>query len=128
VNTSYLSVRGDWRQLPVVYPGTARLPVSPYYRPTAVTSAVRRGNQVTIDWIDIPLRAGDEEDEFMQHYVIEVWHCVSGQLLFEPLATNDSAIQVTDEPGCRTASHGRVFLQEKHGLAGPAEIPWPPYQ
>ena len=23
---------------------------------------------------------------------------------------------------------GRIFVQEKHGFAGPTEIPWPPYE
>jgi uncharacterized protein YraI len=128
VNTSYLSVQGDLRQLPVVYPGTARLPVSPYYPATSVVSVVRHGSSVTVEWRDIPLRAGDEEDQFMQHYIIETWRCQAGRLLFEPLATNYSYITFIDEPGCAQASHGRVFVQEKHGFAGPTNVPWPSYQ
>ena len=128
VNTNFLEIQGDWRALPVVYPGIAKLPISPYYPPTAILSAVRRGSQVTVEWLDIPLRAGDEEDERMQHYIAEAWHCVNGSLLFEPLATNELSVTFTDEPGCGAASHGRIFVQEKHGFAGPAEIPWPPFQ
>jgi hypothetical protein len=70
------------------------------------------------------LRAGDEEDEFMQLYVLEVWHCQAGQLLFEPLATNDTMLTVVDEPGCAGPSRARLFFQEKHGFAGPSEVPW----
>jgi hypothetical protein len=104
------------------------LPKSPYYRPTAVTKVTRSGNQVTIMWLDIPLHAGDEESPTMQHYIIEVWHCVGGEIVFDPLAANDTSITFTDEPDCSEPSHGRIFVQEKHGFAGPAEIPWPAYE
>ena len=126
LNASYIEIQGNWQDLPIVYPGIAKLPVSPYYQSTAVLSAVRNGNEVSVSWLDIPLRPGDEEDESMLHYIIEAWHCVGGQLIFEPLATNDVTITIVDEPGCSQPSHGRIFVQEKHGFAGPAEIPWPP--
>jgi hypothetical protein len=91
-----------------------------------VLRATRQQNTVTIEWADIPLRAGDEEDERMQHYVVEVWRCENGRILFEPLATNELTVTFIDQPGCTSASHGRIFVQEKHGFAGPADIPWPP--
>jgi hypothetical protein len=125
VNTTYLRIEGDWRVLPVVYPGITRLPISPYYSRLSILSAVRRGNTVAIEWQGTRLRPGDEEDQFMQKYVIETWRCQRGRLLFEPLATNDEYITFTDEPGCSAQSHGRLFFQEKHGYAGPSEIPWP---
>ncbi len=125
VNAKFLDINGDQEQLPIVYPGIARLPVSPYYPPTTVLGATRTGNRVTVHWADVPLRAGDEEDESMLHYIIEVWRCEAGQIIFEPLATNELSITFVDEPGCAAPSHGRVFVQEKHGYAGPAEIPWP---
>jgi len=124
VNTSYLRVEGDWRDLPIVYPGIARLPTSPYYPPTSIISVVRLGNSVTVEWAPVRLRAGDEEDEYMQHYILEVWHCTNGALIFEPLATNDTFLTLTDEPGCSSPSHGRLFVQEKHGFSGPTEVPW----
>jgi hypothetical protein len=61
----------------------------------------------------------------MLHYIVETWRCENGRLLFDPLATNDTSISFMDQPGCDKPSHGRVFVQEKHGFAGPAEIPWP---
>jgi uncharacterized protein YraI len=128
VNTHFLEIQGDWTGLPIVYPGQAKLPVSPYYPPTDWAGATRNKTIVEVSWNDVPLRAGDEEDEFMQHYIVEVWRCEGGRLLFEPLATNDLAVTFVDEPGCNQPSHGRVFVQEKHGFAGPTEIPWPPYQ
>ncbi len=126
VNTKYLTVQGDWRQLPIVYPGIARLPVSPYYPPSAITRVSRSGNVVAVRWLEIPLRAGDEEDESMLHYIVEAWHCRGGSLIFEPLATNDTVMNIVDEPGCSQPSHARLFVQEKHGFSGPTEIPWPP--
>ncbi|MBI3174232.1 MAG: hypothetical protein HYZ25_10955 [Chloroflexi bacterium] len=125
VKAEFLSIEGDDQALPVVYPGIAKLPKSPYYPPTTVLSAVRTGNSVTVEWSDVPLRAGDEEDESMLHYIVEVWHCEGGQYLFSPLATNDLTITFVDEPGCSQPSFGRIFVQEKHGFAGPTEIPWP---
>lgn len=125
VNIRYLNISGDWQQLPIVYPGIARLPISPYYPPSAITRVTRDRNVVTVQWLEIPLRAGDEEDDSMQHYIVEAWHCQAGSLLFEPLATNETVMKIVDEPGCLQPSHARLFVQEKHGFSGPTEIPWP---
>jgi hypothetical protein len=127
VKASQMDVNGDIDGLEIDYPDPAILPQSPYYPPTVVTKILRDGMQVKVIWLDIPLHPGDEESPTMQHYIIEVWHCVGGQFVFDPLATNDTSIAFTDEPGCSQPSHGRIFVQEKHGFAGPAEIPWLPY-
>ena len=123
-----MDVQGDVMSVEPVYPGKASLPVTPYYPPTSVLSATREGNTVNVSWLDIPLKAGDEEDERMNHYIIEVWRCEAGQIQFEPLATNSLIISFVDEPGCSEPSHGRVIVQDKHGFTAPAEIPWPPYE
>src|ERR1700690_416616 len=127
VKASQMNVKGDINSLQIYYPVLAPLPQSPYYPPTAATKVTRDGTQVKVIWLDIPLHPGDAERPTMQHYIIETWHCVGGQIVFDPLATNDTSITFTDEPGCTQPSHGRIFVQEKHGFAGPAEIPWPPY-
>jgi hypothetical protein len=127
VNKKFIEIQGDPMSLPIVYPGTAKLPISPYYPPTDWVGATRKGDMVEVSWNDVPLRAGDEEDASMLHYIIEVWRCEGGQMIFDPLATNDLSITFMDEPGCSQPSHGRVFVQEKHGFAGPTDIPWPPY-
>jgi len=125
----FMDVQGDIMSVEPLYPEKAKLPVSPYYPPTTIRSATRSGDMVTVKWQDIPLRAGDEEDERMNHYIIEVWRCEAGQVVFEPLATNDLEISFLDEPGCSEPSRGRIFVQEKHGFAGPTDIvPWPPYE
>jgi len=128
VNTNYLNIEGDPGQLPVMYPDGYRLPVSPYYSPPQVDGARREANNpnmVTAYWQPMTLRAGDEEDESMFIYIIEVWRCEGGEIIFDPLASNYPEVSFIDEPGCDEPSHGRVFFQEKHGYAGPSEIPWP---
>jgi len=128
VNTKYIEIKGDPQTLKIMYPDGYKLPVSPYYSATRVNSAVRDPNdksEVTVKWEDIELRAGDEEDENMFIYIIEVWRCEGGKMIFDPLASNDPEVTFVDEAGCSVPSHGRVFFQEKHGYAGPAEIPWP---
>ncbi len=129
VHADFLEVPGDIKRLPVVYPETARLPITPYYPPSAVYSAQRdpQTNQITVSWKEVPVNIGDYEDESMQTYIVEVWRCQDGELVFDPLATRFPFIRFVDEPGCREPSHGRVWVQEKHGYAGPADIPWPPH-
>jgi len=125
VNINFLNIDGDFKALPIVYPDPAGLPITPYYPPTTVLSATRDGNTVTVTWLAVPISPGDYEKENMFNYIVEVWRCKGGQLIFDPLPTNWSTISFVDEPGCAQPSHGRVFVQEKHGFAGPAEIPWP---
>jgi len=125
VNTKFIEITGDPKTLPIVYPDIAKLPRTPYYPPTTVLSATRDGNEVTVSWLEVPISPGDYEDESMQTYIIEVWRCEAGRMIFDPLATNETSIVFVDETDCSQPSHGRVFVQEKHGFAGPAEIPWP---
>lgn len=128
VNQKFISVEGDPQTLRVTYPGEYELPESPYYAAPIVLSAVRDPNNasmVTVSWSDVELRAGDEEDADMFIYIIEVWRCEGGRVVFEGLASNYPEVTFVDEVGCAEPSHGRVFFQEKHGFAGPAEIPWP---
>lgn len=128
VNVKFIEIKGDSQTLQVKYPDGYKLPVSPYYSATTVLSAVRdpnNKNKVTVKWTDITLRAGDEEDENMFIYIVEVWRCEGGKMIFDPLASNYPEVMFVDEAGCSVPSHGRVFFQEKHGFAGPAEIPWP---
>ena len=127
VSATYLEIEGDPLALPIVYPGNAKLPITPYYPPSEVLNATRNTitNEVTVSWIEVPVSPGDFEDDSMQTYIIEVWRCEGGQLIFDPLATRFPSIKFVDEPGCSEPSHGQVWVQEKHGYAGPAEIPWP---
>jgi hypothetical protein len=127
VPSGFLEIAGDPKSLPIVYPGL-KLPVSPYYPGPGWAKATRSGNSVEITWEAVPISPGKFENEFMQQYLVEVWRCEGGEIIFETLGTNYPAIKVeNDEPGCTVPSHGRVFLQEKHGYGGPVEVPWPPH-
>jgi hypothetical protein len=126
VNAKFLEIAGDWKSLPVVYPGIAKLPITPYYRSPTWANATRKGTSVEVNWEAVPISAGKYEDENMHQYIVEVWRCEQGQIVFETLGTNLPYITVpNDEAGCSQPSHGSVWLQEKHGFAGPVEIPWP---
>ncbi len=128
VNANYLDIDGDPRSLPIVYPDMAKLPVSPYYPGPSWVNATRRGNIVELTWEAVPISPGKYEDEFMHQYIVEVWRCEGGQILFETLGTNFPYIAIAnDEPGCTEPSHGNVYVQEKHGYGGPIEITWPPH-
>jgi hypothetical protein len=126
VNAKFLKIQGDPRSLPIVYPGTAKLPVSPYYPGPSWAKATRKGNKVEVTWEAVPISPGKYEDENMHQYILEVWRCEDGQIIFETLGTNFPFITIeNDEAGCSVLSHGKVFVQEKHGYGGPVEIPWP---
>lgn len=126
VNAKFLEIQGDSKALLIVYPGL-KLPVSPYYPGPSWASAERKEDgKIVITWEPVPISPGKYEDEFMHQYIIEVWRCEAGQIIFETLGTNFPFITVEiDEAGCAIPSHGRVFVQEKHGYGGPVEIPWP---
>ena len=129
VKAQFLDVAGDIKSLPVVYPEIAKLPITPYYPSSGVLSAKRNKdtNEVAVSWVHVPISPGDFEDDTMQTYIVEIWRCVGGELIFDPLATSLAFITFVDEPGCSEPSHGSIYVQEKHGYAGPAEIPWPEY-
>jgi hypothetical protein len=127
LNAKFIEAEGDLLTLNVTYPNEYKLPTSPYYAAPIVLSAKRSGNSVSVEWSDISLRAGDEEDENMFIYIIEIWRCEDGKMIFDPLASNYPEMTFIDEAGCDSPSHGRVFFQEKHGFAGPADIPFPPW-
>jgi hypothetical protein len=126
VKADFLEIAGDPKSLPIVYPGIAKLPVSPYYPGPSWANATRKDNRVEITWEPVPISPGKYADEFMHQYIVEVWRCEGGQIRFETLGTNSPFIVVdNDETGCSEPSHGFVYVQEKHGYGGPIEIPWP---
>jgi uncharacterized protein YraI len=128
VNAKFLDIAGDRLSLPVVYPGIAKLPISPYYPAPAWAKAIRKGDSVQVTWEAVPISPGKYEDANMHQYIVEVWRCENGQIVFETLGTNFPFITIEDDQaGCSVPSHGNVWVQEKHGFAGPTEIPWPPH-
>ena len=127
-NSQFVEVKdGDLKTLHSVYPDPDgyKIPVSPYYGPTAVLSATREENTVTVTWMEVIVSPGKYEDENMFPYIVEVWRCEDGGIIFDTLGSRVPFISFEDQAGCSSSSHGRVYVQEKHGYAGPAEIPWP---
>lgn len=128
VNSEFIALKeagSDLRALPSMYPDGFKIPVSPYYGPTTVLSAKRDGDNVTVTWKEIIVSPGKYEDANMFPYIVEVWHCMGGQFIFETIGSRVPFLTFPDEAGCSEPSHGRVYIQEKHGFAGPADIPWP---
>lgn len=125
VNSEFVETQGDLITLKPMYPDGYKIPVSPYYGPTTVLTAVREGNTVTVTWKEIIVSPGKYEDENMFPYIVEVWRCENGEIIFDTLGSRVPFISFEDQTGCAEPSHGRVYIQEKHGYAGPADIPWP---
>lgn len=127
VDSTLLTIHdgADPATLSIVYPGEFRLPVSPYYGPTKVLTAERSGYEITVKWVEVIVSPGKYENEYMFPYLVEIWFCKDGEIVFETLGARVPEITFTDEAGCAEPSHGRVLIQEKHGYAAPAEIPWP---
>jgi hypothetical protein len=126
VREDYLDIQGDLKDLQPVPADEVKLPMAPYYGPLTGVSARRDGNDVTVFWHPLILRAGDDSGQ--SPYVLEAWVCQEGQMVFKPVGTYQTAVKVTDEPGCDQPSRGRVTAAEKHGYTRLVEVPWPPFE
>ncbi len=124
VNAKLMNIKGALMSVAPVKPVDVALPQSPYYSPLTFVTAARNGNEVTISWNGIALRAGDDSEQFP--YLIEAWVCQNGQVHFAPLGSYRTTAKIPDEPGCDEPSHGRLYAVEKHGYTKWIEIPWPP--
>ena len=121
VKASLLDIHGEVMS---VAPAELPLPMSPYYGPLTGIFAERNGNDVTISWNPMELRAGD--DSLQYPYLVEAWLCHNGQLTFSPIGSWETVVTVQDEPGCSNPSHARVYGVEKHGYTLWMNVPWPP--
>ncbi|MCL4528346.1 MAG: ATP-binding protein [Chloroflexi bacterium] len=127
VTSKVMKVSGDIASLEPVYPDKAPLPQSPDYPAPTGVIALRDGNRVTVSWdFTTPVPLGMRESANSPYWLVELWTCQNGQIVFTPMGTFDSTAIVTDEPGCSQPSHGRVFLSDVDGYDGPTEINWPP--
>lgn len=124
VRVDYLKIRGNWLDLQPVPADQVVLPISPYYGPLTGVSATRSGDQVTVSWNPLSLRAGD--DSLQAPYVVEAWVCQAGEYIFIPLGAYSPTLTLTDQPGCDQPSRARALAAEKHGYTPPVEVPWPP--
>jgi len=125
LNASLMSVRGDVMSVAPVDPGII-MPWSPYYGPVTGVTAARAGDEVTIRWYGIVLRAGDDSEQIP--YLVEAWVCQDGQIVFTPVGSYRTTVTLTDEPGCAEPSRGRVYAAEKHGYTPWMAIPWPAHE
>ncbi|MBN1265978.1 MAG: hypothetical protein JXA25_10825 [Anaerolineales bacterium] len=126
MNLEWMDVKGDINTVEPIDPEDILLPASPYYSALTNVSAVRDGNQVTISWNPLFLRAGD--DSLQEPYLVETWVCQGGELTFVPIGAYITLANVIDEPGCEEPSHGRVYGVEKHGYTRYVVVPWPVFE
>ena len=123
VRIDYLDIKGDPADLEPVSAWDVKLPYSPYYAPPSGVSARRDGDQVTVFWHPLILRAGDDFEQVP--YIVEAWVCQDGQMVFVPASTYQTAAEIVDEPGCSGTSHATFIAAEKHGYTRRVEVPWP---
>jgi len=123
VNTDYMDIMGGMDDLKVVQPEEVRLPLSPYYAPPVGIKAERSGDEVTLTWIPLNLKAGDASEQ--NPYIVEAWTCRDGRLGFEPVGAYNNRLVIRDEAGCEQPSRARLLAAEKHGYTRPVEIEWP---
>lgn len=120
VKANLMDVKGDVMSVAPTY---IPLPQSPYYGPLRSVAAQRNGDEVTVWWRAVALRAGDETAS--PPYLVEAWVCRSGKLIFIPIGVYQNTVIIQDEAGCSEPSHAQVLLAEKHGYTRPVEVPWP---
>jgi len=123
MNLEFMDVQGDINSVKPVDPLTIKMPWSPYYPGLAFAKAERSGNEVTITWSPLKLRAGDDSEQ--ESFLLESWVCRSGKLTFVPIGAYQNQAKVIDEPGCIQMSHGRVYGVEKHGYTKYLMFDWP---
>ncbi|MEA4907865.1 MAG: hypothetical protein GYA17_08885 [Chloroflexi bacterium] len=124
VNPQWMEIQGDLNSVRPMNAEDVQLPWTPYYsQPPTGVSAQRQGNEVTVSWNPVTLKAGDDSEQVP--YVIEAWVCQDGNFVFTPLGAWQTQATIVDEPGCQEPSHARLLASEKHGYLPGAEIPWP---
>ena len=86
-------------------------------------TASRQANQVTVTWSMVDMTLDDDRG-----YMLDVWVCQNGELLWWPTATSDkyqTSYTFTDQAGCVGTSGGKLAAVEKHGYTTWVTIPWP---
>ena len=124
MNLEWMDVQGDINSVQPIDPLEITMPWSPYYAGPTWVTATRSGNEVTISWSPLVLRAGDDPGQEL--YLAETWVCRAGKLTFVPIGAYQPMVTVVDEPGCSQPSFGRVYNVEKHGYTKYLAVPWPP--
>ncbi|HUH97780.1 MAG TPA: hypothetical protein VLZ89_10505, partial [Anaerolineales bacterium] len=107
--------------LPVADPFVA-LPISNFYGPPVVTSAVSNGTQATLEWQPIKVRIDLVPGYLVPIYIVAVNTCNGGKKVFLVFGTNDTTLTVPVDNGCGQST-GQVILQFKEGYVRGALIP-----
>jgi hypothetical protein len=123
LNRDFMDIDGDINTVKPVDPRDIKLPWSPYYPALAFARAKRVGNEVTVAWSPLKLKAGDSSEQ--EPYLLEAWVCRGGKITFVPVGAYENQVKVMDEPGCGGQSHARVYGVEKHGYTKYLEFDWP---
>lgn len=123
MNLEFMDVQGDIHQVQPVDPMEVKLPWSPYYAGLSFAKAERNGNEVTVSWSPLVLKAGDSSEQ--EAYLLEAWVCRDGRQTFVPVGAYENTVRVIDEPGCNEPSFGRVYGVEKHGYTKYLSFDWP---
>lgn len=123
MNLEFMDVQGDINQVQPVDPLKIKLPRSPFYPGLGFAKATRTGDEVTIFWDALVLRAGDDSEQ--EPYLLEAWVCRNGRITFVPVGAYELTATVVDEPGCNEESWGRIYAVEKHGYTNYLKFDWP---
>jgi len=73
MNLEWMDVQGDINLVQPVDPLTVKRPWSPFYAGLSWVTATRSGNEVTVSWAPLVLRAGDDSEQ--EAYLLETWVC-----------------------------------------------------
>lgn len=119
VSVKVLDFDGDVHNVPQI---RTLLPYTEFYWPPRNVRASRLPTgEVIVNWDLVPMSLDDNRG-----YLIEAWVCRDGQIQFTPLHFWEPPAIIVDEPGCLTASTGRIYTAEKHGYTEWVYIYWPP--
>jgi hypothetical protein len=119
VNADLMEVKGEVMSLSL---NSFPLPATQFYYPPKGVSANRVGNEVTVFWSRVPMTVDKDRG-----YLLELWLCREGKIVFTPVHSDATAEMVIDESGCSEPSHGRIYTAEKHGYTHYVEIQWPQF-
>ncbi|CAG0991210.1 hypothetical protein ANAEL_02305 [Anaerolineales bacterium] len=122
VAPSVVDVVGDVSTLRYNEPDLQSIGYSNYPPPQNIR-AVRNGDEITINWDQVNMKADHDRG-----YLIIAFVCQDGNYLWWTDSYPDqysTSYTVRDEAGCPVPSEGVLYTVEKHGFSKPAQIPWP---
>jgi hypothetical protein len=94
------------------------------YNPPATVTAIRSGDQVTINWSSVYMTVDDDRG-----YQLDLFVCQNGTYYWWPVSFPDqytTTYTITDQAGCSQPSSGRIATVEKHGYSTWISFLWPP--